>query len=119
MLARLDIQTIGPQSLPIPEVSEGTTLRVTVRPLNSDLAAATPSSMRFRVQDLIQCATVVDWTSLTPGTAVTVTVSAAQNALRNGLCRERRQLVAEAVDADGTIRQTLSYDVVDIAGVVA
>ena len=118
MLARLDLQTIGPQSLPIPEVPEGTTLRVIVRPLNSDLAAATPSTMRFKAQDLIQGATVVDWTSLTPSTAVNVTVTAAQNALRNGLCRERRSLVIEATDSDSTIRKVFDFDVVDIAGVI-
>ena len=119
MLARLDIQMIGPQSAPVPEVSEGTTLRVTVRPLNSDLAAATPTTMRYRVQDLIQGAAVLDWTSLTPGPAVNVTVTATQNALRNGMCRERRQLVVEATDADGLIRRALDFDVADIAGVVA
>lgn len=119
MLSRLDVQPIGPQLLPTPEVPEGTTLRVTVRPMNSDLAAATPSSMRYRVQDLIQGATVLDWTSLTPSTAVNVTVTAAQNALRNGLCRERRQLVVEATDADGLIRRSFDFDVTDIAGVVA
>lgn len=119
MLSRLDIQTIGPQSLPIPEVPEDTTLRVTVRPLNSDLAAATPSTMRFRVQDLIQCVAVVDWTSLTPSTAVTVTVTAAQNALRNGMCRERRSLVVEATDADSTIRRIYDFDVLDLLGVTS
>ncbi len=117
MLERLDIQQAGPRTVPIPEVTEGSSLRVTVRPLNTNLAAVTPTTMRYRIADLLQGAAVLDWTSLTPDTAVTVTVTAAQNALRNGLCRERRQLIVEATDADGTLRNTLDYDVMDIAGV--
>ncbi len=119
MLERLDIQHTGPKAVPTPEVPEGSSLRVTVRPLNTDLAAVTPTTMRYRIADLIQGAAVLDWTSLTPGTAVNVTVTAAQNALRNGLCRERRQLIVEASDADGTLRNTLDYDVMDIAGVTS
>lgn len=118
MLERLDIQLTGPRSVPIPEVSEGSSLRVVVRSLNTDLAAVTPTTMRYRVADVVQQSAVLDWASLTPGTAVNVTVTAAQNALRNGLLRERRQIVVEATDADGTLRNTLDFDVVDIAGVI-
>lgn len=119
MIERLDIQLTGPRAVPIPEVPEGSSLRITVRPLNTDLAAVTPTTMRYQIADLVQSNAVLDWTSLTPSTAVTVTVTAAQNALRNGLSRERRQMVVEATDADGTIRSTLDFDVLDIAGVTA
>lgn len=119
MLGRIDTQLLGP---PIgealtPRIREGEAFRVTIRALTADLAASTPSTMRYRIDDLNQGNAVLDWTTLTPATSVNVIITAAQNAMRNGLCTERRQIVVEAADSDGPLRKTLDYDIIDLQGV--
>ena len=119
MLGRLDYNLTGVQvgQSPIVRINEGEAFLVTLRPLTADLAATTPTTMRYRLDDLVQGNAVLDWTSLTPGTSVNVVITSAQNAMRNNLCVERRQLVFEASDSDGPIRRTLEYDIQDTQGV--
>lgn len=117
MLGRLDIQLLGPpvgEAL-TPRIREGEAFRVTIRALTADLAASTPTTMRYKLIDSEQGANILDWTSLSPATSVNVIVTAAQNAMRNGLPSERRQFVAEASDSDGPIRRIIDYIVEDIA----
>lgn len=117
MLGRLDFTLLGPQAMyPVPTINEGEALKVTVRPLSADLAATTPSSMRYRIDDAVQGNAVLDWATLSPGTSVSIIVTSAQNAMRNGCLKERRQIVLEASDSDGPIRRVIDYDVVDIEG---
>jgi hypothetical protein len=119
MLARIDLSLLGPpvgEAL-TPRIREGEAFRVTVRALTADLAATTPTTMRYRIQDLNQDGEVLAWTSMTPGTAVNVIITGAQNAMRNGLPVERRQLVFEATDSDGAIRKALDYDIADLQGI--
>lgn len=119
MLGRIDLQLLGPpvgEAL-TPRIREGEAFRVTIRALTADLAASTPTAMRYRIDDLNQGNAVLDWTTLTPATSVNVVITAAQNALRNGCGTERRQLVFEATDSDGPIRKTLDYDIADLQGV--
>jgi hypothetical protein len=119
MLGRLDVQLLGPAvgEAVIPRIVEGSALRITLRPLSADLAATIPTSMRWRLDDLSQGTAIVDWTSLTPATSVNVVISSSQNAIRNGMCVERRQFVAEAADADGPIRKTIEFDIENIQGI--
>lgn len=119
MLGRLDIQLLGPpvgQAL-TPRINEGEAFRVTIRALTADLAASTPSTMRYRIDDLDQGNAVLDWTTLTPATSVNVIVTSAQNAMRNGLCVERRQIVIEATDSDGPIRKVIDYEIQNLQGI--
>lgn len=119
MLGRLDYSLTGvPLGVhPVPRITEGAAFRVTLRPLNADLAATTPTTMRYRIDDVDQGIAILDWTSLTPATSVNVVITSAQNAIRNDLCVERRQLVFEASDSDGPIRRTLDYDIENIQGI--
>lgn len=119
MLGRLDYSLTGVQlgQSPVLRVNEGEAFRVTLRPLTADLVASTPSTMRYRIDDQVQGNAVLGWTTLTPSTSVNVVVTSAQNAMRNGLCVERRQIVFEASDSDGPIRRTLEYDLQDLQGV--
>jgi hypothetical protein len=119
MLGRLDISALGPnvgQAL-TPRINEGEAIRLTVRPLTADLAATTPTTMRYRIDDLDQGNAVLDWTSLTPGTSVNVVLTSAQNALRNCRSVERRQVVVEAVDSESTLRRTYEYEIADLQGI--
>jgi hypothetical protein len=119
MLGRLDIQLLGPTVgvALTPRINEGEAFRVTLRPLSADLAAIIPSTLRYRIDDLNQGTAVLDWTSLTPATSVNVIITGAQNAMRNGLSLERRQIVVEATDSDGAIRKTLDYEIADLQGI--
>lgn len=118
MLGRLDLTVAGPQTLtPLPTILEGEAFKVTVRALSADLAVTTPSSARYRIDDAHQNIAVLDWTTLTPSTLMSFIVTSARNAMRNGMLKERRTIIVEASDADGPLRQSLSYDVLDIPGV--
>lgn len=118
MLGRLDISTSGTQrgQSPVLQVNEGEAFKVILRPLSEDLAATTPTTIRYRIDDLKRGDAILDWTSLTPGTTVTLIVTGAQNAIR-GSGTERKQLVAEATDSDGSLRRTLEWDVLDLQGI--
>jgi hypothetical protein len=118
MLGRLDISLLGQigQAL-TPRINEREAFQLTIRALTADLAAATPSTMRYRIQDMDQCATVLDWTTLAPATAVSLIITGAQNAMRNGCDVERRQILVEASDSDGAIRRTFDYEIQNLQGI--
>lgn len=119
MLGRLDISALGPnagQAL-TPRINEGEAFRLTVRPLSADLGATTPTTVRYRIDDLNQGTAVLDWTTVTPGTSMNIVVTSAQNALRNCLSIERRQVVIEATDSDGPMRRTWEYEIADLQGI--
>lgn len=118
MLGRLDVTLQGPpvgQSV-TREIIEGQVLKLTVRALDADLAAATPSSARYRIDNLSGGNAALEWTNLTPSTSMSILVTAAQNARSSCYSRERRQIVIEASDSDGPIRETVEYDLVDLQG---
>jgi len=118
MLGRLDFDLLGHEATSgTPRVLEGTALKVTLRALDSDLAGTTPTTMRYRIDDTLQGNAVLDWTTLSPATSVSFIITAAQNVMRNGYHKERRQIVVEAADSDGPIRRTIDYDVIDIEGI--
>lgn len=117
MLGRIDITVQGsPQSVLL-EVNEGSIQKLSVRALDADLAAATPSSARYRIDNLTTGEMVKTWTALTPSTAMDILISATDNALQSCYSRERRQVLIEASDADGPIRITHEYDLINLAGV--
>lgn len=119
MLGRLDLSLTGPRMLiPVPTILEGEAFQVTARALTADLAASTPTSARYRIDDLNRGDAVLDWTSLTPATSMSFIVTTDQNAIRNGLSRERRQIIVEVSDSDGPIRRTLEYDIQDLQGII-
>lgn len=118
MLGRLDISLQGPKvgDAVLTQINEGSLLKIKVRPLDADLAAATPSSVRYRI-DGINGQAIVGWTSVSPSTLMEILVTAAQNTL-SSTCysRDHRQVLIEASDSDGAIRETVDYDVVALVG---
>jgi hypothetical protein len=48
---------------------------------------------------------------------VNIVLTSAQNALRNCLSIERRQVVVEATDSDGPMRRTWEYEIADLQGI--
>lgn len=123
MLSRVDIRAVGPQGGPVPRINEGETIRLTIQVLDADLAKATPTAARMAIIDLEQGTAILDWTAILPApsyvtwindSSANIIISATQNALRNGGCIERRQVVFEMSDADGRIRRSYDYEVADL-----
>lgn len=46
-------------------------------------AAVSPSTLRYRLRDVTNCRTIVDWTDLTPGSYVDIPIDAQSNAIYN------------------------------------
>jgi hypothetical protein len=71
---------------------------VTVRFRDRALAdEVTPTNVRYRLDCLTTGAPILDWTSVTPGETVAITVTPTQNAIVNACNRhERKQLMVAA-----------------------
>lgn len=54
-----------------------------------------PTTLRYRVDDPEAGCTIVDWTTISPASSATITVTGTQGLL-TGCHRERRQIVVEA-----------------------
>lgn len=73
----------------------GLTASVVFR-VRSTSAADTPTSVRYRIDCLTSRTTVKDWTSVTPGSSVTITVTGAENEIiDDGNTYEWKQLTVE------------------------
>jgi len=121
VLRRLDISTVGAeigQAL-TPQVTAGNSLKVTVRALDDTMALVTPTTMRYRVDDVNSGQAIADWTSVTPAAPAVFVIPPTINANRNpGYDFERRQLMVEATDAEGTLRDTYDYLLFNTLGTV-
>src|SRR5689334_13283924 len=60
-------------------------------------ADVTPTNVQYRIDDLRMCIPIVDWTVVTPGTEVSITVTSDQNKIQDGTRNlERKQLIVAA-----------------------
>ena len=81
-------------NMPYPSNIEGSVFDATVYFRNSSDAAATPTTVHYRVDCLATGKEVTDWTSVTPGTSVTITLSTTHNAIEDKANMvEKKQLV--------------------------
>lgn len=124
MLARVNIQ--GPPGTPIPRIHEGESLRLSIKVLDINLAAATPTAARMAIIDMDQGTAILDWTAILPppsyvtwvtNSSANITLGSTYSALRNGCSTERRQVIFEMSDVDGRIRRTYDYEIGDLRGV--
>jgi hypothetical protein len=83
-------------------------------------STTTPTTVKYRVDDLESGSALIDWTSATPGTSVTITATAASNAIQNDCNREeRRQLTVKADDGLATQwQETKTWWVRNLSGQV-
>lgn len=118
MLARIDITLLGTDGSALtPQLIAGQALRITARVLNSDLALTTPSSLRYRIDDVLSGQAIISWTTVAPANPTVITVAPTNNTIRNtGNDFERRQIMIEASDTDGPIRHTQDYLVLNTLG---
>jgi len=61
-------------------------------------ATTTPTSIRYRVDDVRSGAELAGWTAVTPATSVTITVTAAQNAIVDDVNNTERRLLTVQAD---------------------
>jgi len=63
----------------------------------STKAAATPTTVHYRVDDLQTGKELTDWTSVTPGTSVTISITPTHNEIQDDAAHfERKQLIVQA-----------------------
>lgn len=62
-------------------VNEESRYTVTVKPLNESGVAFTPTTVRYRVDDLDTSTELVAWTSLTPATSMTIEIPATAHSM--------------------------------------
>ena len=76
-----------------------------------------PTTLRYRIDDLDTGCNVLDWTTVTPASTATITITAAQNTISN--CRNaRRQIVVEADHGLATnCITTREYTIRNLSGV--
>lgn len=102
-----------------PEINEGDSLPVTVSFADVDWVSGAPSTVTYRIECLTTGRTILDWTSVTPASSVTITASSANNAILNDDNeREIKQLMVKAIDSGGNQRiDTYKYVVRNLQGI--
>jgi len=83
--------------LPKTQVEEEASFVATVsfRDRETD-AASTPTTIDYRIDDITSQKVIVDWTSVTPASSVTITVPSSANEIKqNSSAKERKQLIVQ------------------------
>jgi len=99
------------------DVNEGKTITLELTHLDKNKALIVPISLRYRIDDVTNNLTVLDYTAVaTPGSTNTIVITAVQNKKsRQNQKRERRQVTTEAIDSTGAIDpQEFYYDLIQI-----
>lgn len=91
-------------------VNESTGFTVTVSPRDTDGAAVTPTSMRYRIDCITTGSEVLGWTAVaTPSASNAIAVPGTINVIVNsGNARERKQMVTEFTS--GGVVTVVTYD---------
>lgn len=85
------------------EFNEGADVDLDLTHLDKTNALVTPSTLKYRIDDLTNNRQVLDWTDVsTPSSTNTITTTGAQNAkYSKSQPRELRQVTVYAVDSNG------------------
>jgi hypothetical protein len=94
-------------------------LSVTFRD-RTTVANVTPTNIRYRIDDLTNCATILDWTAVSPDDEITLTITPTQNELQSQCNREEKRQVTVAADygLSSQFMDSVCFDVENIRGVV-
>jgi hypothetical protein len=100
-------------------VNEGSSASFTAAFFNDSWTATAPTSARYRIDDPDRDSEILAWTTLTPATSNSITVTGAQNAIVSNCSRdERRQLIVEGNTGLSTqYRMTKDFWIKNLAGV--
>lgn len=58
--------------------------------------AATPTTLRYRIDDPEYGTEILGWTAVTPASTATITVTGTQNAISSNAARERRVMTVQS-----------------------
>ena len=102
--------------LPAPSYKERNAFTATAYFRDSSDAASAPTTIDYRIDDLTTNTAITAWTSATPGTSVSISVTPTENRIigqRNTW--ERRQLTVSADKGTSTeTRDTVEWRVINI-----
>ncbi|HEX7114975.1 MAG TPA: hypothetical protein VF193_07570 [Steroidobacter sp.] len=105
--------------IPRPRVQEGSAFTATAYFRDrATSAASAPSTVKYRIDNLTTGDVEQDWTSVSAGASVSISVTATHNAIRSP-CNtvELKQLtVAANPDTETQVRQSIVYEVANIRG---
>lgn len=103
--------------IPRPRVKEGSAFTATAY-FRAAGAASTPTNVHYRLDNLTTGERIADWTSVSAAANVSISVTAAQNAIRSQCNRVERMQLTVAADHDLSteIREPSVYEVENIQG---
>lgn len=104
--------------LPNPEYHERSSFTATVYFRNSSDAAEAPTTVDYRIDGLTTDTAITGWTSVTPATSVSISVTPTENRVINNRNRlERRQITVSANRGLSTeTRDIVMYKVINNRG---
>jgi len=81
-------------------------------------AAAVPTTVHYRVDNLTTKTNIVDWTSVTPAASVSISITPAQNTITSNCNPWERRQVTFAADKDTATetRDIVEYKLMNIGG---
>lgn len=99
--------------------NEGQSFTATFKFFDSDWVASSPTTLRYRIDDLTNGTTVRDWTTVTPAAVVDIEVTPSDNDIVDtGHERERKQMVIQTnYGTDTQSVQTIDWFVDNVQGV--
>lgn len=79
----------------------------------------TPTNVHYRIDDLTNCRTILDWTTVSPDDEITLTITPTQNELQCQGNREEKRQVTVAADYGLSTQymDSVCFDVENIHGV--
>jgi hypothetical protein len=100
-------------------VNEGSSASFTVAFLDADGVATVPNAVRYRIDCMTTGAEIAAWASLTPGTTVSVPLTAALNVMQSEAnTRETRRVTVEAsYSSDGKLVDFEDFTLANSMGV--
>src|SRR5690348_16152709 len=80
-------------------VNERSAFAFTARFRDKDAEAdVTPTTVQYRVDDIYSNVPIADWTTVTPGTTVTIAITADQNKIQDNSRRTEKKQITVAAD---------------------
>lgn len=104
------------------EVHEGSAFTLTAKfydDSSDPWTLSAPSAIRYKINDLSSGNTVADWTAVAPASSVSISITAAQNAVVNpSLQSEQHEIVVQANDGLSTqYAESFRWHVLNATGI--
>jgi hypothetical protein len=106
-------------TVPTPNVKEGSSLTATAYFRNSSKAGEAPTTAKYRIDCLTTNKEITDWTSLTVGESISISITATENAIQDQSNKtEKKQLtVASDPDTSTQTRDSVEWSVINLQGI--